>query len=145
MAPKINCFYVHLMAAIPAERHFGFVAVFLAGLTFGFILFPCFYFSYFSSFYSYLFFLNLLFFLFSLFICLFIILFIICGLFVAVCGVSSSVGWLIRLNVKLSIALSQPSPICKLYVFSALMCVVPCPSFFHFPCFSIFIFIFFIF
>ena len=24
MAPKINCFYVHLAAAIPAEQHFGF-------------------------------------------------------------------------------------------------------------------------
>ena len=41
-APKINCIYVHLAAAFPAEQHFGFVAVFLVGRTFGFKLFPVF-------------------------------------------------------------------------------------------------------
>ena len=47
-APKINCIYIHLAAAFPAEQHFGFVAVFLAGRTFDFIHFPIVIFSYFS-------------------------------------------------------------------------------------------------
>ena len=68
MAPKIICFYVQLVAAIPAEQHFGFVAVFLAGRTFGFKLFPIFIFLIIPL-------LFFLFFLFLLFVVIILLLF----------------------------------------------------------------------
>ena len=92
MAPKINCFYVHLAAAIPAEQHFGFGGRLsrrtdLRHYTFSYIYFYyCSYFSFGYSFYFSYFFVSCY--------CFFVLIYLFIFLFLPfkVFGAYSSVG-----------------------------------------------------
>ena len=97
--PKINCFYVHLAAAIPAEQHFGFGGRLsrrtdLRLLTFSF----CYFFIFpFLLFLFFLFFVYCLLFVHYFSFILFL-LFVILASPEVIIVVSSSVGWLAKFD-----------------------------------------------
>ena len=134
-APKIICFYVHYWLLLLPSSTSALMAVFLAGLTFGFNL---------VLFLFLLLFLLFIFVIFSLFLLL-LFLFILFGLMLRFYyflfrGYSN---WckLALLDIRSSLvdlcvcSSSGPSsPICKFYVFYRHF-GVPCPSFYCFPWF----------
>ena len=136
MAPKINCFYVHLSTAIPAGQHFGFGGRLsrrtdLRLLTFSYCYFSLFfliyyfYFSIFICYYYYYFFVDC---------SVLFVLFIISTSTEVSTGVCSSVERLAELDDKFVVC-SVPTPphLQALRIF--VLFVVPCPCFFNFPCF----------
>ena len=100
MAPKINCFYVHLAAAIPAEQHFGFVGRLSRRTDLRHYTFSYFYFLLLFLFFICYYFLFFLFLMVVIIInfrfCFYLVSFYFCDLFQDR-WCSSSVEWLSRL------------------------------------------------
>ena len=138
-APKINSFYVQIgrLLFLPSSTS-ALVAVILAGLTFGFLLFPIFIFSYFS-------FVILLFFLiFGFFIVIFVYFFFIFKLLFVIYLVwllskslvpNSSVGWLSRHVVLFCWWLWSSYPPFASFMYSSPCLFSPVPVSIIFPCF----------